>query len=405
MKPILEIQNISKKFRISHQTGGYLSLRERMVNALKFEKNSTEDFWALKDVSFEVQPGESIGIIGRNGAGKSTLLKILSKITPPTSGKIISRGRIASLLEVGTGFHPELTGRENVFLNGSLLGMKRKEIENKFDEIIDFSGVEKFLDTPLKHYSSGMQLRLAFAVAAFLEPEILIIDEVLAVGDSVFQAKCIEKMTEVSRSGRTILFVSHNMSAVKALCKRSVLIENGAIIFDGKTDVSIDLYNQNDLKISNVISLVHIERKKHKHELIFNEIAFENNPIQFGVPITMSIKLKSNVHRQFLELDFGININDRNNNCIIHLSNRFIHKHTNHSGDTSEYTFQIENNLKPGLYKVTLFLRAEDQIQDFLTDVLLLEILDGNPYQFNDTQSIQGSTLPDFSFSALLNDK
>ena len=229
MKPILEIQNIGKKYQIQHLTGGYLSLRERMMSAIKFQRNEKEDFWALKDVSFEVQPGESLGIIGKNGAGKSTLLKILSKITPPNTGRIVSRGRIASLLEVGTGFHPELTGRENVFFNGSLLGMKRREIEAKFDEIVDFSGVEKFLDTPLKHYSSGMQLRLAFAVAAFLEPEILIIDEVLAVGDAEFQKKCLGKMEDVSKSGRTILFVSHNMGSIKSLCKQAILVDGGKI--------------------------------------------------------------------------------------------------------------------------------------------------------------------------------
>ncbi len=244
MKPILEIQNISKKYRIQHMAGGYLSLRERMVNALKFEKNNAEDFWALKDVSFEVQPGESIGIIGRNGAGKSTLLKILSKITPPTSGKIISRGRVASLLEVGTGFHPELTGRENIFFNGSLLGMKRKEIESKFDEIVDFSGVEKFLDTPLKHYSSGMQLRLAFAVAAFLEPEILIIDEVLAVGDAEFQKKCLGKMEDVSKSGRTILFVSHQLGMVGQLCKHAFILDGGKIACYGEVGEVINTYTQ-----------------------------------------------------------------------------------------------------------------------------------------------------------------
>jgi len=242
MKPILEIQNIGKKYSIQHLAGGYLSLRERMANALKFERNTAEDFWALKAVSFEVQPGESIGIIGRNGAGKSTLLKILSKITPPTSGKIVSRGRIASLLEVGTGFHPELTGRENIFFNGSLLGMKRIEISAKFDEIVDFSGVEKFLDTPLKHYSSGMQLRLAFAVAAFLEPEILIIDEVLAVGDAEFQKKCMGKMEDVSKSGRTILFVSHNMAAVEGLCQKGIFLDNGKVMHKGLIRDAIEAY-------------------------------------------------------------------------------------------------------------------------------------------------------------------
>jgi lipopolysaccharide transport system ATP-binding protein len=244
MKPILEIQNISKKYSIRHLDGGYLSLRERLQNAFTFEKSEIEDFWALKNVTFDVQSGDCIGIIGRNGAGKSTLLKILSKITPPTSGRIVSRGRIASLLEVGTGFHPELTGRENIFLNGSLLGMKKKEIASKFDEIVDFSGVEKFLDTPLKHYSSGMQLRLAFAVAAFLEPEILIIDEVLAVGDAEFQKKCLGKMEDVSKSGRTILFVSHNLAAVNNLCKFAILLDKGQIIKRDRVDQVTKSYQQ-----------------------------------------------------------------------------------------------------------------------------------------------------------------
>lgn len=226
MKPILEIKEVSKKFKIYHEKQSYLSLRDSLSDIFT-KKNRAEEFWALKDVSFDVYPGDSIGIIGRNGAGKSTLLKVLSKITPPTSGKIISRGRIASLLEVGTGFHPELTGRENIFLNGSILGLRKSEITKQFDAIVDFSGVEKFLDTPLKHYSSGMQLRLAFAVAAHLEPEILIIDEVLAVGDAEFQKKCMGKMGEVSKGGRTILFVSHSMNAVSTLCNKSVVLENG----------------------------------------------------------------------------------------------------------------------------------------------------------------------------------
>ena len=242
MKPILEVHQLAKKYRIRHQAGGYLSLRERMINAFKFGDSKSEDFWAVNDVSFEVQPGESIGIIGRNGAGKSTLLKILSKITPPTKGKIITRGRMASLLEVGTGFHPELTGRENIFFNGSLLGMKRREIEAKFDEIVDFSGVEKFLDTPLKHYSSGMQLRLAFSVAAFLEPEILVIDEVLAVGDAEFQKKCLGKMEDVSKSGRTILFVSHNIGAIKNLCSKGIVLQNGRMIYSGDIETASNIY-------------------------------------------------------------------------------------------------------------------------------------------------------------------
>lgn len=242
MKPILEIKNIAKRFDIRHRQGSYLNLRESLTSLFKPQRVTYEDFYALRDISFDVNPGESVGIIGRNGAGKSTLLKILSKITPPTSGRIISRGRIASLLEVGTGFHPELSGRENIFLNGSILGMSRREINAKFDEIVDFSGTEKFLDTPLKHYSSGMQLRLAFAVAAFLEPEVLIIDEVLAVGDAEFQKKCMGKMESVSKSGRTILFVSHNLSAVSNLCSRAIMLKSGLVEIDGTPNETISHY-------------------------------------------------------------------------------------------------------------------------------------------------------------------
>lgn len=242
MKPILEVENLSKKFRLHHEHVPYLSLREQLTTLFKKSRSSDEDFWALRDVSFKVEAGESIGIIGKNGAGKSTLLKILSKITPPSGGRVVGRGRIASLLEVGTGFHPELTGKENIFLNGSILGMKTAEITKHFDEIVDFAGTEQFLDTPLKHYSSGMQLRLAFAVAAFLEPEILVIDEVLAVGDSEFQKKCMGKMEDVSKSGRTILFVSHNMAAVQALCSKCLLLERGKVRVFGSTDDVVNHY-------------------------------------------------------------------------------------------------------------------------------------------------------------------
>ncbi|HWZ21390.1 MAG TPA: ABC transporter ATP-binding protein, partial [Cytophagaceae bacterium] len=279
MKPILEIQNISKKFKIQHETQRYLSIRDSISNVFTKTKNNNEDFWALKDVSFDVYPGDSIGIIGKNGAGKSTLLKILSKITPPTSGKIISRGRLASLLEVGTGFHPELTGRENIYLNGSILGLRKSEITKQFDEIVNFSGVEKFLDTPLKHYSSGMQLRLAFAVAAHLEPEILIIDEVLAVGDAEFQKKCIGKMNEVSKSGRTILFVSHNMSAVKSLCEKCIIIELGHLKLQADTSTAFNYFTSEILKTDKIRQAeVFIAPELNKSSLIkFSKIALYNS--------------------------------------------------------------------------------------------------------------------------------
>jgi len=229
MKPIIEVKHIGKKYAIGGKQEKSLSLRDSLYQMVRsFSRQKKETFWALKDVHFDVERGECLGIIGKNGAGKSTLLKVLSQITPPSKGEIIMRGRVASLLEVGTGFHHELTGRENIFLNGSILGMRKEEIQRQFDEIVDFSGVEQFLDTPLKHYSSGMQLRLAFSVAAHLNPEILLIDEVLAVGDAEFQKKCLGKMDEVSKSGRTVIFVSHDLGAVRSLCPKSILLSNGS---------------------------------------------------------------------------------------------------------------------------------------------------------------------------------
>jgi lipopolysaccharide transport system ATP-binding protein len=230
MHPAIRVDNVTKQYRLGGRLPGALNLTERIASALRLFRRSVPpavDFWALKGVSFEVGRGEVVGIIGRNGAGKSTLLKVLSRIVEPTGGRVELRGRVGSLLEVGTGFHPELTGRENVFLNGSLLGMSHREIGRKFDEIVAFSGVEQFLDTPVKRYSSGMYVRLAFAVAAHLEPEILIVDEVLAVGDAEFQKKCIEKMRAVSRTGRTILLVSHNLAQVESLCGRVLTLRKG----------------------------------------------------------------------------------------------------------------------------------------------------------------------------------
>jgi lipopolysaccharide transport system ATP-binding protein len=259
MSSVITIENLSKKYIIGHQKQErYTALRDVLANGARRltqklchpfavpENDPThEEFWALKDVSFDVKQGDRVGIIGRNGAGKSTLLKILSRITEPTSGRVSIKGRVASLLEVGTGFHPELTGRENIFMNGAILGMSKAEIKSKFDEIVAFSEVERFLDTPVKRYSSGMYVRLAFAVAAHLEPEILIVDEVLAVGDAQFQKKCLGKMEDVAhRSGRTILFVSHSMAAIENLCNRCILLSKGQLAAQGETGMVLREYAQ-----------------------------------------------------------------------------------------------------------------------------------------------------------------
>lgn len=268
MESAIKVEKLSKLYRIGMKHKIHDSLGSTVINFLKspltnyrtyrslydfgdIQNNDSKDaeniLWALQDVSFEVKPGEVVGIIGRNGAGKSTLLKVLSKITAPTAGRAEVHGRISSLLEVGTGFHPELTGRENVYLNGTILGMRKKEVNRKFDEIVSFSGVEKFIDTPVKRYSSGMKVRLGFSVAAHLEPDILIIDEVLAVGDAEFQKKCLNKMEDVGKKGRTVLFVSHNMPAVARLCDRCVLIEGGKLTADGTSDEIVKHYLSSDL--------------------------------------------------------------------------------------------------------------------------------------------------------------
>lgn len=261
-KKIIEISGLSKAYLVGHQSSEkerYLALRDVIGRQVKsfvrkgidmlrgnqiIQGDVIEEFWALKELSFDISEGEVVGIIGRNGAGKSTLLKVLSRITEPTKGRVTLHGRVASLLEVGTGFHPELTGRENIFLNGAILGMSRAEIRKKFDEIVDFAGVEKFLDTPVKRYSSGMYVRLAFAVAAHLEPEILVVDEVLAVGDAQFQKKCLGKMGEVARGGRTVLFVSHNMAAVQSLTRRAIVLRAGELTFDGDTASALTHYSR-----------------------------------------------------------------------------------------------------------------------------------------------------------------
>ena len=263
---VIQVDKLSKKYIISHERRvRYATLRDTLVGSLTSlgrralqafdssappsEQLTHEELWALRDISFEVKQSERLGIIGRNGAGKSTLLKILSRITDPTRGRVTIRGRVASLLEVGTGFHPELTGRENIFLNGAILGMSKSEIRQKFDEIVVFSEMEKFLDTPLKRYSSGMQVRLAFAVAAHLDPEILVVDEVLAVGDFPFQRKCLGKMQDVARGGRTVLFVSHDMGAINTLCEKALLLHDGSIVMMGSTREVVTHYLDGAVKL------------------------------------------------------------------------------------------------------------------------------------------------------------
>lgn len=304
MKPVIEVKGLSKKYRMGKAVekgdtfvGAILKgLRQpldnlrQIIDLTQLEKDEESVNWALREVSFEVHEGEVLGIIGNNGAGKSTLLKVLSRITEPSKGEVLIRGRVAALLEVGTGFHPELTGRENVYMNGTILGMRKKEIDLKLDEIVAFSGVEKYLDTPVKFYSSGMRVRLGFSVAAHLEPEILIIDEVLAVGDAEFQKKCLGKMEDVSRKGRTVLFVSHNMTAVQNLCSKGIVLKNGSIVCSGQIEQVVHHYLG--------------EYASQKRELVANgSPEFDNEQIQFlsaSILNKESIERKSDIQIEFI---------------------------------------------------------------------------------------------------------
>lgn len=334
----IEFENISKQYRLGLVSTGTLShdlnrfwqtkvlrredpyLKVGEVND-RAHKGDSEYVWALKDINFKVEQGDVVGIIGRNGAGKSTLLKLLSRVTAPTTGTIRARGRIASLLEVGTGFHPEMTGRENIYMNGAIMGMSRAEITRKLDEIVDFSGCERYLDTPVKRYSSGMTVRLGFAIAAHLEPEILVVDEVLAVGDAEFQKKAIGKMQDVSRGeGRTVLFVSHNMGAVKNLCKTGVLLENGMIKFTGNVDDSINTYiKTNILDFSqHKIITPDMREKGPTGEITIEEATLLNNATEMGTdePIEIELLLKKHFGSA-TKCKYSVNLFDETDNRII----------------------------------------------------------------------------------------
>jgi lipopolysaccharide transport system ATP-binding protein len=306
------------------------------------EADSSEYVWALQDINFSVKQGEVLGIIGRNGAGKSTLLKILSKVTSPTKGNIKVKGRIASLLEVGTGFHPELTGRENIFLNGAILGMTKSEIRSKFDEIVTFSGVEKYIDTPVKRYSSGMYVRLAFAVAAHLEPEILIVDEVLAVGDAEFQKKCLGKMKDVSGEGRTVLFVSHNMAAVKSLCTRGIMLENGKIITSGSTDKIVKSYFGGDRDSFNYRVLNY-----QKNNFLLNSVGVRNSDKSFDDEIIrdkeITLEFVFSLSENIDGLYFNVKIKDEEGKYIITTA-------SNNSVFIDQDTKKINMNIPSGFF-------------------------------------------------------
>ncbi|KKR31120.1 MAG: ABC transporter related protein [Parcubacteria group bacterium GW2011_GWF2_39_8b] len=321
-KPAIEIKNIGKKYNINHQGGGYVTLREVIMETVKspikslkskikqvIGKDQKEEFWALDNVSFNVKRGEIIGIIGPNGAGKSTLLKILSQITPPTTGEIKISGSVGSLLEVGTGFHPELTGRENIFLNGAILGMTRKQTARKFNEIVEFSGIGKFLDTPVKHYSSGMYVRLAFSVAAHMEPDILIVDEVLAVGDAEFQKKCLGKMNDITKSdGRTIIFVSHNLDAIERLCTKTILLKKGKIIKVGETSDVINYYLNVESSLNSIVEFK--EKSNLQGQIKKVTILDKNNEPRVRIPVSekffieIELDIKEKLEQKMIFLHF-----------------------------------------------------------------------------------------------------
>ena len=406
MKPIIKIDNLSKQYRLGVIGTGTLSndlkrwwynvrgkedpfLKVGEVND-RAHKGSSEYVWALKDINMEIMPGEVVGIIGKNGAGKSTLLKILSKVTGPTTGSINYDGRIGSLLEVGTGFHPELTGRENIFLNGAILGMTKQEIRSKLDEIVDFSGVERYIDTPVKRYSSGMKVRLGFAVAAHLEPEILVVDEVLAVGDAEFQKKAIGKMQQISEGeGRTVLFVSHNMASVQNLCSRAVLIQDGQIGFSGGVDDTIDRYllskrTDLDRNISERKDRQGLGQVQAVETWLENSKGAKVLKTQTGSDITIALRIKQTGDQPVKgNLIVSFALNTFNNIQISDISNRYTGDDLYLERNEKEKIIKVKLPkfpLNEGIYYYNIFISVDGIKQDWIREANIIEVEKGDYY-------------------------
>jgi lipopolysaccharide transport system ATP-binding protein len=391
MSTVIKVENLSKQYRLglvgattfkedSQRWWAKLRGKEDPFLNLGVENDRTVNdnskfVWSLKDINFDVEQGDVLGIIGRNGAGKSTLLKILSKVTAPTTGSVKVKGRIASLLEVGTGFHPELTGRENIYLNGAILGMRKHEITRKLDEIIVFAGVEKYIDTPVKRYSSGMYVRLAFAVAAHLESEVLIVDEVLAVGDADFQKKCLGKMGDISKSdGRTIIFVSHNMSAVSELCNKGLMLENGILNLNSTSREVVDNYLIKPYNLNTEINLsVDPKSRRGNGDARFVEVCINNNSVNIDPTKDFLIKFKIKLNKFIKKLGFSLLVNGQNNDYIAASPVMLIDENLNLIGDIYSYELKINaNTFRTGVFPVYICIfRVDDNpLETYIYDVL-----------------------------------
>jgi lipopolysaccharide transport system ATP-binding protein len=424
MSTVITVENLGKKYTLHHQQREqYTALRDVIAESVKgagrriasvfnhspftiHPSQGSEDFWALKDVSFEVKQGDRIGIIGRNGAGKSTLLKILSRITEPTTGRIKIKGRVASLLEVGTGFHPELTGRENIFLNGAILGMGRVEIRKKFDEIVDFAEIEKFLDMPVKRYSSGMYVRLAFAVAAHLEPEILIVDEVLAVGDFAFQKKCLGKMEDVSiKEGRTVLFVSHNIAAIQKLCKKGMLLHDGSLRAEGGKQTVIDCYLEQEVRCPHT-NLSNRKDRRGSGAIRFISIAMQNDHdldvsiFSSGDVAKFVLLFENIVNRDLRNVVIGIGIDNSMGERIAVASNEI-------NGQVFEYLPKDVNKIEliinrlpltKDRYCITIFASENGEALDWIQNAGYFEVESADFYGTGKFAISQGNFLLDYNF-------